>query len=181
MRLIDAPASPRLGRFRLTTHIHRPTWIGLVLCALAVLACQVSTVNLFPTLTPTATTLPLSTSTLEARENVRTPIPGTVEVVLAAAPDSPFEIFFIIRNEDGKTLVEVNLYSGREQAIYLPPGRYHFYAMSPKPTQPLWCYLIAASYPYDSDGEFGVANQPVRIELKQGSLLLPCTPTPTPQ
>jgi len=120
-----------------------------------------------------------SSQTAEATEigSLETPLPKTVPVTLLTAPDSPSTVYYEIRNAAGDTIITT--YKD-VTVIYLLPGEYTYNAMTPIPTEPNWCYMVAAEYPYYEQGSFTVGDQPVVVQLKMGLLLLHCTETPKP-
>lgn len=117
------------------------------------------------------------TPTPEPIAGLQTPVPGRVPVIFATAPDGPTQVWFEVYTAAGEMIFQ----GGKMvNVLYLPGGDYYYAAMVPVPTQPLWCHSVEQYYGYSTDGKFKVEDQPLLIEVKLGSVVLPCTPTPSP-
>lgn len=111
---------------------------------------------------------PVSTPSPTIRADVRTPAPDTIEVVLSGG-------YFSVGDVNGNLITD---WSTQPGSIYLPRGEYRWLAQIPIPTMPYGCFVTLEYNGYQKEGSFLASRDRVTIQVKLGSVIAACTPTP---
>jgi hypothetical protein len=112
--------------------------------------------------------------------DVRTPAPGTVEVVFSTAPDSPSAgVVFMVWGTDGSMIYQTTNHLANLETLYLPPGRYTWAANALCPSPPPGCFRVVRDEGFIKDGMIVVSQERIAIQVKLGIIVEFCTHTPT--
>jgi hypothetical protein len=145
-------------------------WILLTITLLLSSCINSQRYPIMATAIPNNANLPLKTTELVSSPtvNIRTPMPNLVEIVLSGG-------YFSIADVNGIILSDAFYQPG---TIFLPPGEYRWWANIPIPTPPPGCFVTLEYYGYQKEGSFLASRDRITIQVKLGSVIAFCTPTP---